>query len=291
MSKVVTIICGPTASGKSRFAINYALKNNGIIINCDSQQIYKDLSIVTARPSIKDLQIVPHKLYGFLSGLNNIKNFSVMSWLNLASREIDNTFNSGFNPIIVGGTGFYISALINGISIIPEIKTDIRNYVRSQSNDIIYTLLKKYDTEIANKLSFSDNQRIQRALEVFLSTGKRLSDWQNTEKQKFLTDIKYNIIYKNPNRASLLKNISDRTEFMLNNGAIDEVKNFLNLEYPSTLPVSKSIGVCEIKNYLHGLIDFKTLSDQIIIKTRQYAKRQNTWFRNQLKNELVTVIN
>lgn len=288
--RIVTIICGPTASGKSTFAIDYSLKNNGVIINCDSQQIYKDLNILTARPNEKDLREVPHKLYGFLTGIDNIKNFSVVSWLKLACREINNAFDNQCNPILVGGTGFYISALINGISIIPEIKNDIRNYVRSKSNNIIYADLKKYDPEIANNLSSSDTQRIMRALEVFLSTGKKLSDWQKIEKQKFLTDTRFNIIYKNPAHDILLKNISNRAHFILNNGAINEVRNFLKLNYPLNLSVSKSIGVFEIKQYLDKLIDFDTLENQIIIKTRQYAKRQNTWFRNQLKNQNITVI-
>ena len=233
---------------------------------------------------------MPHKLYGFLTGIDNIKNFSVVSWLKLACREINNAFDNHCNPILVGGTGFYISALINGISIIPEIKNDIRNYVRSKSNNIIYADLKKYDPEIANNLSSSDTQRIMRALEVFLSTGKKLSDWQKIEKQKFLTDTRFNIIYKNPAHDILLKNISNRTHFILNNGAINEVRNFLKLNYPLNLSVSKSIGVFEIKQYLDKLIDFDTLENQIIIKTRQYAKRQSTWFRNQLKNQNITVI-
>lgn len=282
LNNKVVIICGPTASGKSNYAIDYAIKNNGVIINCDSQQIYKDLKILTARPDGNDLKIVSHRLYGFLSGLQDVQNFSVVDWLNLASSEINNTFDKGMLPILVGGTGFYISALIDGISIIPNINSDVRKHVRSMKNDDIYLNLQKSDPDIASKLSVSDTQRIMRALEVFLSTGKTLTYWQNIPRRKILPNIQYDIIYKNPGRNIILQNISKRIDFMLKNGAIDEVEKFLKLNYPLTAPVSKSIGVAEIKQYINGSFDFDTMKEQITIKTRQYAKRQNTWIKNQL---------
>ncbi len=284
----VVVICGPTASGKTAFAIDYALNNNGVIINCDSQQVYADLNIITARPSVSDMSVVEHRLYGFLKGTDDIKNFSVAKWCELAKNEIDQCFAFGKLPILVGGTGFYISAIINGLSVIPDIDFNIRNKVRIMSNKEIYAELQKYDSNIAGKIFWGDSQRVQRALEVLLSTGKPLSYWQNQPLKKVIDDVDFFIFYKNPDKEILHKNIKRRAEYMLQNGAIDEVKAFLELGYDSSLPISKAIGVKEISNFIDGICSYDDMLNNVVIHTRQYAKRQNTWFRNQLKcNQII----
>ncbi|MDR2934135.1 MAG: tRNA (adenosine(37)-N6)-dimethylallyltransferase MiaA [Rickettsiales bacterium] len=281
MDRKVVVICGPTASGKSSLAIDFSLENNGVIINCDSQQVYKDLRILTARPSVNDEKIVPHRLYGFLTGEENIEKFSVVDWVNIACNEIENVFASGKQPVLVGGTGFYISALINGISVVPSIDTDVRKKVRTMSNDEIYSQLKSVDSEIAAKLNIGDTQRIMRALEVFLSTGKTLNEWQKMPGQKNLSDCKFELIYQSPSKDELWKRIEMRIDAMLNDGVIDEVCAFLQLKYPCDLSICKSIGVQEISDYIDKKISYDEMRDLIIIRTRQYAKRQNTYFRNQ----------
>ncbi len=281
----VNIIYGPTASGKSSFAINEAIKNNGIIINADSQQVYKELPILTACPTTEDYTKVEHKLYQFIDGFIGI---DVNLWLKNTVNEIINANNKGKIPFIVGGTGFYIKSLIEGLSPIPEINLNIRNKIREKYKNIttyeIYEDLKKIDIELANKLSKNDRQRILRGIEVFYSTGIKLSNWQKKEKIKLLPNAKFNLKFINPEMKILETRIKQRTEFMINNRVIDEVKTLLNKNYKPNSPIFKVIGVKSIINYINKNMNIDELQSKLILETRQYAKRQKTFFKNSIQN-------
>ena len=284
MSKKIILIAGPTASGKSNLAILLAKKINGEIINADSMQIYKEFSILSSRPSKSDLKKVKHHMYGFLSVK---KHFSVGSWLKLVKSRINLCVKKNKIPIIVGGTGLYFNGITKGISSIPEIKNKTRNLVRNLHKKLgqikFYEKLIFIDPLSKNKIVPTDTQRTIRAYEVKVATKKSLYEWSSFTKPEFLNyDIKK--IYLNIPRGKLLKNISARTEEMFQNGCIDEVKNFQTLNIDKSLSANKLIGLREISNYLRGKTTLEDTKDMINIRTRQYAKKQNTWSRGHMKN-------
>ena len=282
-SKII-LIAGPTASGKSKFAIKLAKRINGEIINADSMQVYKELKILSARPSFKDYQNIQHHLYGF----HNVKNnFSTGDWLKLSIKKIDEIKKRKKIPIIVGGTGLYFNTITKGISKIPNIDNKTRNHVRSLFKKLgyvnFYEKLLKIDPKIKDKILPTDSQRTQRAFEVMIKTKKSLFDWISNTKSDFVDyDIKK--VFINIPREKLLKNISQRTETMFKNKCIEEVKKFNALKVNKSLSANKLIGVQEINNYLKGSINLAQCKELINIKTRQYAKRQNTWARGHMKN-------
>lgn len=277
----VNIVCGATASGKSDIALNLAQKEGGIIINADSQQIYKDLPILTACPLKNDYEIVPHKLYEFLDGNEFL---DVKKWIELAVIEIKNAWELNKTPILVGGTGFYIKSLIDGLSPVPDIKQKIRNEIRNMGENLsvteLYNKLEAVDFELAKKLNQNDKQRILRGLEVFFSTGKKLSLWQK-KKIKPINDLKYNIEVVDMDKILLNERIEKRIDKMIKMGVIDEVKNLMKKNYEPTDPIFKIIGVSHIINYLQNKITKDEMKNLIILETRQYAKRQKTFFRTQ----------
>ncbi len=284
MKQKAYIICGPTASGKSSLAIDLALKNNGVIINADSQQVYRELPILTACPSKKDYETVPHKLYQFFDGG---KKMDASLWVDYAKKEIEAAFNQNKTPYIVGGTGFYIKALTQGLSVIPDIPANIRKQVRQEGlhakNVELYEILKKYDPDLCKKVLPSDKQRVLRGIEVFRATGTPLSVWQRQKKVLPLPEIDFDLQIIDFEMPELEQRIKLRTEEMFKNGVVDEVKEVLRGDYPDNAAVFKIIGFQTIWQYLAENITLDEAKAEVILLTRQYAKRQRTFFRTQLK--------
>lgn len=283
MQEKVKIICGATATGKSARAIEEAIKNNGVIINADSQQVYRELPILTACPSKEDYEKVPHKLYGFINGNDKM---DVAKWCEFAKAEIEKCFVAGKQPYVVGGTGFYIKALTEGLSVIPSVQPKIRELVRKEGIGAkcidLYNILKKYDEDLAKKIATNDKQRILRGIEVFRATGTPLSVWQRNKKIKPIPYAEFDVEFVDYEMGILENRIKLRTETMLENGVIDEVEALYNMGYDANAPIFKVIGVSEIKNYLDAKMTMSELKDKIVLLTRQYAKRQRTFFKTQI---------
>ena len=284
MSKKIILLAGTTASGKSKLAINLAKKINGEIINADSMQIYKEFTILSSRPSKKETKQVKHYLYGLISVK---KHFSAGDWLKEVKKKINLCLKKKKIPIIVGGTGLYFNTITKGISKIPDIDLKTRNKVRNLFQKLghtkFYEQLIKLDSKVTNKILASDSQRIQRAYEVKLKTKKSLFDWIANTKSDFL-DYDIRKIFIDTPRSDLLKKISKRTNLMFKQKCINEVIRFNSLMLNKNLSVNKLIGVQEISSYLKGSIQLDQCKELINIKTRQYAKRQNTWARGHMKN-------
>jgi tRNA dimethylallyltransferase len=282
-SKII-LISGPTASGKSNFAISLAKKINGEIINADSMQVYKELRTLTARLKQKDYQKIRHHLYGFL---NVTKNFSTGQWLKLCQKKIKEIQLRNKIPILVGGTGLYFKALTDGLVKIPNIPLKVRNKIRNLQKKVgqkkFYSKLLKLDPNIRGKIIETDVQRSIRAYEVKFHTKKSLYDWFKNTKSKFQDDVFFKIYIDYP-RPKLIERIASRSEQMLKDGAINEVKRFLKLKIKKDNSSNKVIGIAEIKEYLENKLDLKEVHEKISVKTRQYAKRQSTWARGQMSS-------
>ena len=282
-SKIV-LISGPTASGKSKFALKLAKKINGEIVNADSMQVYKQLKILTARPSIKDLKEVKHHLYGFI---NVTKNFSTGEWLRLSKKKIKEIRKRKKIPIIVGGTGLYFKALTDGFVQIPNVPFKIRSKIRKLQNklgqDKFFSELKKIDPLVKNKIEKNDSQRSIRAYEIKYYTKKSLFKWFQNTKKNFL-DTEFIKIYIDYPRDELVKKANLRVNKMFEIGAVAEVRKFNRLKVKKQNSANKVIGIEEITNYLNNRCDLREAKDLISIKTRQYIKRQITWARGQMAN-------
>ena len=282
-SKII-LIYGPTASGKSSFAINLAKKINGEIVNADSMQIYNDLKILTARPTKKDFKQIKHHLYGIQSGK---KSFSTGDWLKLAIKKIQEIKNKKKVPILVGGTGLYFKALVDGLVEIPNLPLTFRNKIRNLQKKIgqkkFYNKLLKIDPLLIGKINPTDVQRSIRAYEVKLFTKKSITEWFEGTKSQFKKKEFYKVILDFP-RVDLIDRINKRAIQMFKMGADLEVKKFLKLKIDKSKSISKAIGVSEINEYLKKNIDEAEAIEKISIKTRQYAKRQMTWARGHMSN-------
>ncbi len=282
-SKII-LISGPTASGKSNFALKLAKKINGEIINADSMQVYKELRILTARPLRENINKIRHHLYGFQSVKHE---FSTGEWLKLVKKKIIEIRNKNKVPILVGGTGLYFKALSEGLVKIPKIPNSIRNKVRAMQiqlgqNKFYLNLLKK-DASVRKKIRPSDVQRSIRAYEVIYFTKKSIFDWYKKTKSIFKKN-EFVKIYINYPKDELVNKISKRVDRMIKDGAIKEVKDFLKLHLNSDSNLYKIIGINEIKDFIDNKSSFKDMKLNIVIKTRQYAKRQRTWSRGQMKD-------
>ena len=280
-SKII-LISGPTASGKSNFAIKLAKKINGEIVNADSMQVYKELKILSARPDPKDYQKIKHHLYGF----HNVKkSFSTGDWIKLAIKKINELKKRKKTPIFVGGTGLYFKALTDGLVNIPNIPFRSRNKIRVLQETLgqkkFYSKLLKLDLKSKNKINPTDVQRSIRAYEVKLFTKKSLYDWFKKTKSFFKEDEFYKIYIEYP-RKDLIERIEKRTEKMIKMGAIKEVKRFIKLKIKKDNSVNKAIGITEIKEFLNQELELRDIKEKISIKTRQYAKRQSTWARGNM---------
>ena len=282
-SKII-LISGPTASGKSNFAIKLAKKISGEIINADSMQVYKELKILSARPDPKNYQKIKHHLYGFHNVRNN---FSTGDWLKFAIKKINEIRKRKKIPIFVGGTGLYFKALTEGLVRIPDIPIRYRNKIRTLHENLgqkkFYQKLLKLDPSSKNKINSTDTQRSIRAYEVKSFTKKSLHDWFKNTKSLFTEDNFFKIYIDYP-RQDLIDRINKRSEKMIKLGAIKEVKKFIKLKVRKDKSVNKAIGINEIKEYLNLEKELEETIEKISIKTRQYAKRQSTWARGNMES-------
>ena len=282
-SKII-LISGPTASGKSELAIKFAKKINGEIINADSMQVYKELKILTARPVKENYNKIKHHLYGFQSVKNE---FSTGQWLKLVKKKIKEIRNKNKIPILVGGTGLYFKALTDGLVKIPKIPNTIRNKIRSKQKQMgqkkFYLKLLKLDKFVKNKIDSTDVQRSLRAYEVIYFTKKSIFEWYKKTKSQYKKD-EFLKIYIDYPKEQLVNKISKRVDQMIKDGAVDEVKNFEKMNLKNDNNLNKVIGIREIKDFIDKKTSFKEMKLNIVIKTRQYAKRQRTWSRGQMSD-------
>ena len=282
-SKII-LIYGPTASGKSNYAVKLSKKIKGEIINADSMQIYKELKILSARPLKKDYQKIKHHLYGFQDVK---KNFSTGDWLKLANKKILEIKRKKKIPIVVGGTGLYFKALTDGLVNIPNIPKNFREKIRKLNkklgNKKFFLRLKKLDPLIKNKINPSDSQRAIRAYEVKLYTKRSIYDWFKNTKNNYQNKDFYKIYIDFP-REELLKRIYIRVQKMIKNGLVSEVKRLNKIRLHGDKTSKKAIGIKEVNEYLQKKIEIEDVIEKISIKTRQYAKRQRTWANGNMQD-------
>ena len=285
MIKHYIMIAGPTASGKSKLAIEMAIRFNGVIINADSKQLYKDLSVITARPSDADMALAPHRLYGVLDG--NIR-ASVAMWLEMADIEMNEAWKAGKTPIIIGGTGMYLNAGLSGLASIPEVPIAIHDASVALHKDIGGTAyrqaLAEFDPETAQRLFDGDTQRLVRAMGVFKATGRPISAWQ-TDPHKGAFKGNVTTVKLLPDRDLLYQIINDRFDMMIEAGTFDEVKRLIGRNLDPGLPIMKALGVRQISAYLRGDMGKADAIHQAKQDSRHYAKRQMTWLRNNFNAE------
>jgi tRNA dimethylallyltransferase len=276
------VSAGPTASGKSGLAFRVAEELNGVVINADSMQVYSDLRVLTARPSADDEARVPHKLYGYLDGADGC---TAAAWAARAAEEITNAHSNKQVPIVVGGTGLYLKALIEGLSDIPEVPLEIRQTARriflEQGNDALYQSLLEKDPEGAVRLKPKDHQRVLRAWEVVEATGTPLHVWQAKSQPKPLINGPFHTVLFQPPREDLYAACNGRFEVMLEGGALAEVEALLARGLNPALPVMKALGVPELAAFVRGETSHEDAVTKAQQHTRNYAKRQVTWFRGQ----------
>lgn len=273
----VTVLTGPTAGGKSALALDLAARVNGVIINADASQLYRDLAIVSARPTAHEEAAVPHRLYGVLAGDDVC---SAARWAEMARAEIAGARAAGRQPIIVGGTGMYLAALVHGLAPVPAIDEGVRAEVRALETASARAALEREDPAAAARLMPADRQRTLRALEVVRSTGRPLAAWQQKREGGLGAAAVQGIIVDRP-RAELHARAETRLQLMLAAGALDEVAALLALGLPVDLPVMKALAVPQLAAHLAGQISLAVAMEQALFATRQYQKRQQTWVRNQ----------
>jgi len=280
----VILIAGPTASGKTSHAIRLAQANDAVIINTDSMQIYADLRIITARPDDEELASAPHHLFGFARG---DQPYSVAHWLQDVEPLFKQFLEESHKVIFVGGTGLYFNALLEGFSPMPDIKDDIRQKWRADdlTADLLHEALSELDPIAAKELRPSDRQRMIRALEVFESTGRSILDWQKEKDEPLLKGLDVCKILIMPERSLLHERINLRFDQMVKEGAIQEVDALLAKDLPPSASVMKAIGVPQFKAYLADEISLQEAIEKAKAATRQYAKRQCTWFNNSFDDE------
>ncbi|MGI9464076.1 MAG: tRNA (adenosine(37)-N6)-dimethylallyltransferase MiaA [Aestuariivirgaceae bacterium] len=280
----VILIAGPTASGKSQAAIALAGKLGGIVVNADAMQVYRDLSILTARPGRQDEQQVPHHLFGHVDGRER---YSVGRWLEDLEPILKDAAMQGKMAIIVGGTGLYFKALCEGLSAIPEIPRQISSHwlrrLKEQGPCDLHAVLMAEDAEAANTIEPGDGQRIVRALAVRQATGKSIRHFQSSTAEPLV--LPQQILMRTallPDRTQLYQRIDERFEAMAEHGALDEVAALLARRLDPDLPVMKAIGVPELAGHLAGGLTLADAMDKAKTNSRRYAKRQMTWIRGQM---------
>ncbi|WP_341808631.1 tRNA (adenosine(37)-N6)-dimethylallyltransferase MiaA [Wolbachia endosymbiont (group E) of Neria commutata] len=281
MKNNILIITGITASGKSELCDNLIKKyDNFMVINCDSKQVYKEIPIITAQPQKQEGL---YKLYGYVSAKEN---YSVGLWLEDLKKEVNNALENLQVPVITGASGLYISSLIKGLSSMPQISQEVRKNVNELSKNLgkeeFYKLVLSKDPKIQGKIFMNDSHRLSRALEVITETEKSIFVWQENRQPPLFYNYKiYTIL---PEREYVYQKINSRFITMIENGAIDEVKELLSMNLNPHLPAMKAHGVPEIIKHLKGEITLKEAIQIAQINTRHYAKRQYTWFKNQFPN-------
>ena len=281
MTEKIILLSGPTATGKSSLALKIAETIGAEIINADSIQLYRDLSILTARPNTENEKI-KHHCYGFLNGDIN---WSVGKWINEVKKIINDIIERKKVPIIVGGTGFYFKAITDGLSPIPDIDKSIRLEIESELEknglEKLYKKLNIIDVDASERINPNDKQRIMRALEVYEGTKKKISDFWLMDRKKIINQFSINFKI-DADRDWIYKNCDLRVDNMFKNGVIEEVEHLLNKNYSATSPIMRAIGVNEIKSFLNNEISIDRASELIKFKTHHYAKRQITWMNNQM---------
>lgn len=286
MTQDAILITGPTASGKSALAIKWARETNGVVINADSMQVYDTLRILTARPSEEDMEGIPHHLYGHVPA-DTV--FSTGRWLREMAALLAKLKQEGRMPVIVGGTGLYFRVLTQGLSEMPAVDDTIREALRTRMREegsaALHAALQGIDPPTAARLQPGDGQRILRALEIYEASGKPLSSFQAQPGSGLIRAEACRKIVVLPDRAMLAERIGRRFRQMLETGAIDEARALLSRNLSPELPVMKAIGVPEIAALLAGALSMDEVIERGTAATRQYAKRQMTWFRNQMDDD------
>ena len=282
-SAMFTLIAGPTASGKSKLAMEIAQARDAIIVNADSMQVYRDLKVLTARPDDADCAAVPHHLYGFRDGAEP---YSVAAWLEDMAPIVAAARGGGAPLIIVGGTGLYFKALVEGLSPVPEIPEEIRSHWRAEAmargGPALHGILRERDPKMAERLQPSDPQRIARALEVLDATGRSLLDWQADAGQPLIQADEAECIYLSPPRERLYARCDARWDHMMASGALEEVERLIERRLDASLPIMRAVGVRPLAAYLCGALDLETARSDAQTETRRYAKRQLTWARKHM---------
>jgi tRNA dimethylallyltransferase len=277
------LIAGPTASGKSALALALALRTGGVVINTDSMQVYRDLRIITARPTANEEALVPHQLYGHVdAGVN----FSAGAWVADAARVLGEARAQGRLPIFIGGSGLYFKALTRGLSAVPPIPSEFRDSVRARLErdgvEALHAELAQHDPVSAARLKPRDRTRIARALEVVEATGRALPDWHRDGLPPLLPPGEFRALFLTPERDQLYARIDARFDAMLEAGALDEVAALAARGLDPLLPAMKAHGVPALIRHLRGEISREEAAEIGRADTRHYAKRQFTWFRHQL---------
>ncbi|MCW2306994.1 tRNA (adenosine(37)-N6)-dimethylallyltransferase MiaA [Rhodobium gokarnense] len=281
--KSAVLIAGPTASGKSALALSLAEADNGVIINADSMQVYRDLRILTARPDEDETARVPHRLYGHVDASEP---YSVGRWLDDVKNVLDEAALARRLPILVGGTGLYFKALTEGLTEIPPIPENVRIYWRdmaaAEPSEALHAKLAQLDPEMAERLNPGDAQRIARALEVVTATGKSLAAFHEEASRPLIDPEDAERIVLSPERPELHRRIEARFRQMAEAGALDEVAALTARNLDPQLPAMKAIGVRPLAAHLSGACDLEAAISRSVVETRRYAKRQLTWFRGQM---------
>jgi tRNA dimethylallyltransferase len=279
------LIAGPTASGKSALALRLAERLGGVVVNADSMQVYRDLRIITARPSPEEEAAAPHRLYGHVDAAEN---YSVGRWCRDVGAVLEECALTNRVPILVGGTGLYFKALLTGLAAVPPIPATIRDDVRGRlARDGVaplYAELRERDPLTARRLMPLDRSRISRALEVVLATGRSLTDWHREGQPPLVDTAKAAKVFITCERTELVRRIEMRFAAMLAAGALDEVRALAARGLDPLLPAMKAHGVPWLIRHLNGEITLEEAAAGGVMDTRRYAKRQVTWFRNQMKD-------
>jgi tRNA dimethylallyltransferase len=279
----VTLIAGPTASGKSALALTLAEQRGGIVVNADSMQVYKELRILTARPSPVDESRAPHRLYGMRPARDA---YSVADWLDDVAPLIEAARQGGPPLVIVGGTGLYFKALLEGLSPVPDIPTNVRAHWRQASQHSLpkelHSELARRDPAMAERLRPSDPQRIIRALEVWDATGRSLGEWQGLAGKPLLGVEEAETLYVATPRETIYARCNTRLEEMIEAGALEEVRHLMALDLPTDRPAMRAHGVPHLAAYLRGELSLGAAMHKTKLDTRHYVKRQLTWARRNM---------
>lgn len=283
--KSVIIVAGPTASGKSGLALDLAQRYDGEIVNADSMQVYVGTPIISAVPTAQEQKIVPHHLYEIYEPSVN---GTVVNWLELAVLKIRDIWARGKLPVVVGGTGMYLDNLINGTTPIAEVSELVRKQVQQMALEMsLYEWLQKNDAKAAQKLNANDTTRVRRAVEIFLQTKKSVVDWYAEPMLQKLPEACFDVIKIVPSAQELDERCYRRFDLMMGAGALYEVEKLKLLALDENLPAMKMLGVPELMAYLDGKTSLSEAVNLAKLHTRQYAKRQRTWFRNKLNADVV----
>jgi tRNA dimethylallyltransferase len=285
MTTKVVLIAGPTASGKSALALEVAEQLGGVIINADSMQVYGDLHIITARPTADDEKRIPHKLYGHVDASEN---YSVGRWCRDVEETLADVIAQGRVPVLVGGTGLYFKALTTGLAAVPSIpeavRADVRRRLQDEGPPALHAELVRLDPVTAQRITINDRSRISRALEVVLATGRPLSDWHREGLPPLLDSARAAKAFITCERKELVRRIEKRFATMIQAGALDEVRRLAARGLDPTLPAMKAHGVPWLIRHLAGELSLEEAAAGAVMDTRRYAKRQLTWFRNQIND-------